>query len=120
MSLKPATRKSGNQTSSAQHFKFYDCSALREIDSGTGVALPPALMKVTYAIQRPSVFVARLFYLYTNSRGLVVDNLFFGISVGGYHLILVCLLSFSQWFIVGLLYDAIVMGIKKSDQVSRE
>jgi hypothetical protein len=94
--------------------------ALREIDSGTGVALPPTLMKVTYAVQRPSVVAARPFYLYTNGRGLVVDNLFFGISVGGHHLLVVCLLSFAQWSLVGLLFDAIVLHIKNSDQANQE
>jgi len=94
--------------------------ALREIDSGTGVALPPTLMKATYAVQRPSVIAARLLYLYTNSRGLVVDNLFFGISVGGYHLVAVCFLSFAQWFLVGVLFDAIVLRIKNSGDAYRE
>lgn len=94
--------------------------ALREIDSGTGVALPPTLMKVTNAVQGPSVVAARAFYLYTNHRGLVVDNLFLGISVGGYHLLLVCLLSFGQWFLIGLLFDVIVLHIKNSNQANRE
>jgi len=87
--------------------------ALREIDSGTGVALPPTLMKVTYAIQRPSVVAARPLYLYTNSRGYVVDDLFFGVSVGGYHLLVVFLLSFSQWFLVGLVLDGCLRAMRQ-------
>jgi hypothetical protein len=86
--------------------------ALREIDSGTGVALPPTLMKVTYAIQKPSVVAARPFYLYTNSRGFVVDSMFFGVSVGGYHLLVVCLLSFAQWFLAGLVFDACLRALR--------
>ena len=80
--------------------------ALREIDSGTGVALPPALMKVTYAIQKPSVFAAKPFYWYFNSRGIVIDRLFWGISVGGYYLLVVSLISFLQWLLIGFFVDA--------------
>jgi hypothetical protein len=36
--------------------------ALREIDSGTGVALPPTIVKVTYVVQKPSVVAATPFY----------------------------------------------------------
>jgi len=79
--------------------------ALREIDSGTGVALPPALMKVTYAIQKPSVFAAKPFYWYFNSRGIVVDRLFWGISVGGYYLLVVSFISFLQWLLIGFFVD---------------
>ncbi len=79
--------------------------ALREIDSGTGVALPPALMKVTYAIQRPSVVAAKPFYWYFNSRGIVVDRLFLRVSVGGYYLLVVSFISFLQWLLIGFLAD---------------
>jgi hypothetical protein len=75
--------------------------ALRQIDTGTGVGLPPLLIKLTYAIQRPSVLAARPFYWYFDSRGITVDHLYGGISVGGYYLLLVCLLSFVQWYLVG-------------------
>ena len=77
--------------------------ALREIDSGTGASLPPTLIKVTYAIQKPSALAARPFYWPFNRRGLTVDEQYWGISVGGYYLLLVCLLSFLQWFLVGWL-----------------
>jgi len=79
--------------------------ALPEIDSGTGVALPPPLIKAGYAIQRPSFLAARPFYWYFNSRGTVVDHLYARISVGGYYLIVVCFLSFVQWHLVGRLID---------------
>jgi hypothetical protein len=79
--------------------------ALREIDSGTGVALPPALMNVTYAIQKPSVLATKSFYCYFNSRGIVVSHLFWGISVGGYYLLVVSFFSFLQWLLIGFFVD---------------
>jgi hypothetical protein len=33
--------------------------------------------------------------------------LYGGIDVGGYYLILVCLLSFAQWYLIGLLLDCL-------------
>jgi hypothetical protein len=75
--------------------------ALRQIDTGTGVGLPPLLITLTYAIQRPSVFASRPFYWYFDSHDITVDHLYAGISVGGYYLLLVCLLSFVQWYLVG-------------------
>jgi hypothetical protein len=75
--------------------------ALRQIDTGTGVGLPPLLITLTYAIQRPSVLAARPFYWYFDSHGITVDHLYGGISIGGYYLLLVCLLSFVQWYLVG-------------------
>src|SRR5258707_5817772 len=81
--------------------------ALREIDSGTGVSLPPPLMKVTRFIQRPSFIAAASYFWYFNGRGITVDHLYWGISVGGYYLLLVCLLSFLQWYLLGLIIDLI-------------
>jgi hypothetical protein len=79
--------------------------ALREIDSGTGVSLPPPLIKLTYAIQEPSVLAAKPFYWPFDSRGITVDRHYWGVSLGGYYLLLVCLVSFLQWYLVGLLAD---------------
>jgi hypothetical protein len=79
--------------------------ALRQIDTGTGVGLPPPLINLTFAIQRLSVLAARPFYWYFDSRGVTVDHLYGGISVGGYYLSLVCVVSFLQWSLVGLLID---------------
>ena len=79
--------------------------ALRQIDTGTGVGLPPLLIKLTYAIQKPSVLAARPFFWYFNSRGITVDRQYRGVSVGGYYLLLVCLLSFLQWYLVGFFID---------------
>jgi hypothetical protein len=59
------------------------------------------LMKTTLAVQKPSFYAARPFFWYFNSRGITVDQQYRGISVGGYYLLLVCLVSFLQWFLVG-------------------
>ena len=87
--------------------------ALRETDSGTGAALPPALMKVTYVIQKPAVVAAKPFYWYFNGRGIVVDRLFCGISVGGYYLLVVSLLSFLQWLLIGFFADAAYLRLNR-------
>jgi hypothetical protein len=76
-------------------------NALRQIETGTGVSLPPLLVTSTFAIQKPSVLAARPFYWYFDALGITVDHLYGGISVGGYYLLLVCLLSFVQWYLVG-------------------
>jgi hypothetical protein len=79
--------------------------ALREVDSGTGTSLPPRLIKLTYAIQRPSAFAARPFYWFFDGHGLTVDRQYWRVSIGGYYLLLVCLLSFVQWYLAGLLAE---------------
>ncbi len=62
-------------------------------------------LKVTRLVQWPSFFVTRPFFWYFNSRGIVVDHLYLGISVGGYYLILVCSVSFLQWYLIGRFVD---------------
>jgi hypothetical protein len=79
--------------------------ALREINSGTGINLPPRLMRVTVAIQKLSFIAARPSYYYFNERGITVDCQYWHISVGGYFLIVVCVLSFVQRYSLGLLLD---------------
>ena len=64
-------------------------------------------MKVTRFIQRPSFIAAAPYFWYFNSHSITVDHLYWGISVGGYYLLLVCLLSFLQWYLVGLVIDLI-------------
>lgn len=61
------------------------------------------LMRATRVVQWPSFYAATPVNLYFSHRGIVVDQLYWGISVGGYYLICVCLLSFLQWYLVGLL-----------------
>jgi hypothetical protein len=64
-------------------------------------------MRTTRLLQWPSFYAAAPFNFYVNRRGFVVDDLFWGISVGGYYIIFVCLLSFFQWCLIGSLADYI-------------
>jgi hypothetical protein len=79
--------------------------ALKLIDTGTGIGLPPLFVKVTYAVQWPSAYTARPFFWYFNRHGISVDHQYWGTSLGGYYLLLICLLSFLQSYLVGLLVD---------------
>jgi len=63
------------------------------------------LMRATRFAQWPSFYAATPFNLYFSHRETVVDHLYWGVSIGGYYLLLVCLLSFLQWYVVGLLID---------------
>jgi len=63
------------------------------------------LERTTQLVQGPSFYAARPYLWYCKSRGIVVDRLFWKISAGGYHLLLVCLLSFLQWYLVGFFID---------------
>jgi len=79
--------------------------ALREVDSGTGGSLPPPLMKVTSAIQKPSFVAAEPYYWYFNRHEITVDRLYWHVSVGGYYLVVVSILSFIQWYLLAVLLD---------------
>jgi hypothetical protein len=68
---------------------------------------------VTFAIQAPSVLAARPFFWFFNDRGITVDHSYAGISVGGYHLILVFGLSFLQWYLVGRFFDWAKRGLSR-------
>lgn len=75
-----------------------------------GHAFPPdqfmaPLMRATRLIQAPSFYAARPFYWYFDKRGIVADRLYAGVCLGGYYLLLVCLLSFAQWYLTGLVID---------------
>ncbi len=63
------------------------------------------LVRTTLLVQWPSFFVARPLNWCFSRRGIVVDHRYWGISVGGYYLIVVCLLSFLQWYLFGLFID---------------
>lgn len=74
---------------------------LKLLDTGTRVGLSPLFLRVTYFVQWPSAYSARPFFWYFNRHNISVDQQYFGISVGGYFLLLVCLLSFLQWYLMG-------------------
>lgn len=62
-------------------------------------------LRATRLIQAPSFYAGRPLFWYFDNRGVFVNDLYAGVSVGGYYLIVVCLLSFAQWYLTGLLMD---------------
>jgi hypothetical protein len=75
--------------------------ALKLLDTGTGIGLPPLFLKITFAVQWPSAYAARPFFWYFNRHNISVDHQYFGTSLGGYYLLLVGVLSFLQWYLIG-------------------
>lgn len=65
------------------------------------------LMRTTRLLQWPSFLAARPFFWYFDNHGIDGERLYGRISVTGYYLLIVCLLSFLQWYLVGLLIDYI-------------
>lgn len=64
------------------------------------------LMRTTRLLQWPSfIAAARPYFWYFNSHGIYGETLYHGISISGYYLIIVCVLSFLQWYAVGGLVD---------------
>jgi len=63
------------------------------------------LMRTTRFIQWPSFFVARPFFWYFDRHGIDGERVYGGISITGYYLLIVCALTFLQWYLVGLLAD---------------
>lgn len=63
------------------------------------------LMRITRTLQAPSFYAAIPLNLYFSRRGITDDRLYGGISTGAYYLLSGCLLSFVQWWLVGLLID---------------
>ena len=93
--------------------------ALREINSGTGIGLPPRLVTVTRAIQRPSFDAARPYYCHFDDLEITTNSQYLHISVGGYFLLVVCILSFAQWYLLGLLLDALKARITRANKTHR-
>lgn len=65
------------------------------------------LIRTIRLVQLPSFYAASPFNSFFSRRGTSVDHLYWGISLGGYYLFLVCLLSFVQWYLLGFLIDYI-------------
>jgi hypothetical protein len=64
-----------------------------------------SVMRTAHLVQWPSFYAAIPLNFYFSRRGIVVDHQYGGISVGGYYLVAVCLLSFLQWYLIGLFID---------------
>jgi hypothetical protein len=62
-------------------------------------------MRTTRFLQWPSFLAAKPFFWYFDSHGIDGERVYGGISVTGYYLLIVCLLSFLQWYLVGFLID---------------
>lgn len=74
------------------------------------------LMGATRFIQAPSFYAASPFFSYFDKRGIVVDHTYLGISVGGYYLTAVCLISFLQWYLIGAIIDFIRSWAKTTSE----
>ena len=67
-------------------------------------------MRAARFIEAPSFYAARPFFWYFNTRNITADHLFASVSVDGYYLLLVCLLSFGFWCLAGWLIDYLVLS----------
>ena len=59
------------------------------------------LMRATRFLQWPSFYAARPYFWYFDKHGIDGERLYGGVSVTGYYLLIVCVLSFLQWYLVG-------------------
>jgi hypothetical protein len=83
-----------------------------------GHALPfeqftSSFINAAHLIELPSFYAAAVFNLYCSRRGIVVDDLYLGVSEGGYYLLLVFLISFLQWYLYGLLAQFVAQLIHR-------
>jgi hypothetical protein len=62
-------------------------------------------MRVARLVQWPSFFLARPFFWYFNAHDIVGERIYWGISVTGYYLLLVCVFSFLQWYFIARFID---------------
>jgi len=74
------------------------------------------LMRITRFLEWPSFFVARPYFWYFDSHGIDGARRYGRVSVTGYYLLIVCLLSFLQWYLVGSLTDYVKrrLGVNRS------
>jgi len=71
-------------------------------------------MRVTSAIQKPSFVAARPYYWYFQQPRNLLSTACTGTSpVGGYYLLVVCILSFVQWYLLGFLLDLLKARINQ-------
>lgn len=59
-------------------------------------------LRLAKVLHAPSFWVARPYVWITTSKGILWDKVYWGVSPGGYLLLIVMVLSFGQWFLVGL------------------
>jgi hypothetical protein len=64
------------------------------------------VVRAIHLVQMPSFYAASpLNWYLCHRRGMVVDDVYWGISEGGYYWLLVCMFSFLQWYLVGNIID---------------
>lgn len=64
------------------------------------------IMQTSRILQWPSFkTIAKPYFWYFNKNGIDGDTLYRGTSVSGYYLVIVFLVSFLQWFLIGLFVD---------------
>ncbi len=74
-------------------------------------------VRVTHLVEMPSFYTAAPFNFYCSHKGIVVDDLYLGVSEGGYYLILVFLISFLQWCLVGMLMHFVIRHLRRDRAV---
>ena len=68
------------------------------------------VMQATKILQWPSFHAAIPLSYFFSQRGDFIDKLYWRVSVGGYYLLLVFLLSFIQWYFVGWVIQKLWAG----------
>ncbi len=70
-------------------------------------------VRVAHLVEMPSFYAAVPFNFYCSHESIVVDDLYLGVSEGGYYLILVFLISFLQWYVVVLLMQFVIRHLRR-------
>ncbi len=70
------------------------------------------LLRTMRFLEWPSFFAARPYFWYFDTHGIYGKQLYWRVSVTGYYLLIVCLLSFLQWYGVGWLLDRVRKRVK--------
>jgi hypothetical protein len=71
------------------------------------------LMRTTRFVQWPSFVAARPFLWYFDVHDIEGERLYGGVSVTGYYLFIVCLLSFLQWYLLGRFVEYLKDGWRR-------
>jgi hypothetical protein len=65
--------------------------------------------RAIHLVQMPSFYAASpLNWYLCHRRGMVVDDVYLGISEGGYYWLVVCMFSFLQWYLIGIIIDHLI------------
>lgn len=67
-------------------------------------------LRLARVLHAPSFWAAQLYVWITVKKGILWDKVYWGVSPGGYFLLTVMVLSFGQWFLVGLAVRRLFRG----------